>query len=143
MAALKRVVVVVAVLGVCVAVSGCGSNKVSQKEAKQNLCTSLDNFTASIANLQGLSLTSSSAEDLRRAASRVDDAWGQVVADAKDVKNASTDKLQSAYQNLKKAIQNRPTDKPVSQVIAGLQPKLTAFSQAWTQLVNGLGCHKS
>jgi hypothetical protein len=127
----------------CLGLVACGGHKESQQEAEQHLCQSLDNFSASILSLQGLSLSSSSQEDVKAALDKVTKAWDQVVTDAKDVKNVSTDSLQSTYNDLKNGIQNRPTDKPVSQVIAGLQPQIAAFTQAWQQLTNGLDCKKS
>ena len=132
-------VVVVACLGLV----ACGSNKESQKEAEQNLCQSLDKFSASILSLSGLSLGSSTQDDVKAAVDTVSKAWDQVVADAKDVKNVSTDELRSKWDDLKHGIENRPTDKPISQVIAGLQPQITAFTQAFQQVTNGLDCKKS
>lgn len=67
-------------------------------------------------------------------------AWDQVVADAKDVKSANTDNIQSTYDDLKQAVQDRPTDKPVTEVISGLAPKLTAFADAWKQFASSLDC---
>jgi hypothetical protein len=133
------VVVVVAALGL----AACGSDKESQAEAKQNLCQSLDHFSASVASLQGLSLKSSSEDDLTSAADNVNDAWKGVVEDAKQVKSASTDAIDSAYKDLTQAIQDRPTDKPVTEVIAGIQPKLAAFAQAWKDFANSLDCNST
>jgi hypothetical protein len=124
----------------CLGLAGCGSDEPSQKEAKQQLCASLDNFAASVVALQGLSLKSSSEDDVKTATDNVQDAWDQVVEDAKDVKNASTDQIESAYDDLKQAVQDRPADEPITQVIAGLEPKITAFAQAWKDLASGLDC---
>src|SRR5213594_3930648 len=111
----------------CLGLAACGSNKESPAEAKQNLCTSLDGFAASVVALQGLGL-SSSEDELNNALDKIDKAWNQVVDDAKDVKSANTDTIKSTYDDLKKSVQNRPTDKPITEVVAGLQPKLTAFA---------------
>jgi hypothetical protein len=132
--------IALAVVAACLGLVACGGNKESQQEAKQHLCSSLDNFAASIVALQGLSLGSSSENDVESAVDKVSSAWDQVVADAKDVKNASTDQIESAYNDLKQAIQNRPKDKPVSEVIAGLEPKITAFAEAFRKLGDGLDC---
>ena len=66
-----------------------------------------------------------------------------MVADAKDVKTANTDSIKSTYNDLKSAVQNRPTDEPVTQVIAGLEPKLSAFANAWKQFANSVDCKTS
>jgi hypothetical protein len=117
----------------------CGSKKESQAEAKQHLCTSVDNFKSTVSSLQGLSLQSSE-NDIKASTQKVNDAWNQVVKDAKGVKDVSTQKIQSAYDDLINAIQNRPTNQPISQVLTGLQPKLTAFSQAWKDFAASLNC---
>lgn len=133
---------VVVLVTACFGLVACGSKKESQAEAKQHLCSSLDKFKASVTSLQGLSLQSSEA-DLKASAQKVNEAWDQVVKDAKDVKNVSTDKIQSAYNDLENAITNRPTNQPITQVVAGLGPKLTAFSQAWTDFASSLNCKTS
>jgi hypothetical protein len=130
------VVLVFAVLGS----TACGSDKESQAQAKDHLCSSLDAFAASVVSLQGLTLQTASEDDLKASAEKVSGAWDQVVEDAKDVKDASTDQIQSAYDDLNDAIQNRPTDQPVTAVVAGLAPKVTAFSQAWKDFAASLDC---
>jgi hypothetical protein len=124
----------------CLGLVACGSDKESQAEAKQHLCQSVDDFAASIVSLQGLSLQSASEDDLKSATGKVTDAWDQVVEDAKDLKNVSTDTIDAAYQDLRKAIEDRPTDKPVSEVVAGLQPKIAAFAKAWKDFANSVKC---
>ena len=126
-------------LAAMTALAACGSNKESPAEAKQNLCASLDNFAASVVALQGVGL-SSSEDQISSALDKVDKAWNQVVGDAKDVKTANTDNIKSTYNDLKEAVQNRPTDEPVTQVIAGLEPKLTAFAQSWKQFATSVDC---
>ena len=126
----------------CLSLAACGSNKESPAEAKQNLCTSLDGFRASVVALQGVGL-SSSEDELNSALDKIDKAWNQVVDDAKDVKSANTDTIKSTYDDLKQSVQNRPTDKPITEVVAGLQPKLTAFADAWKQFANSVDCKSS
>jgi hypothetical protein len=130
-------------LTLCTSVVACGgSDKESPQAAKQNLCASLDDFAASVVALQGVGL-SSSEDDINTALDKIDQAWNKVVDDAKDVKNANTDAVKSAYDDLKDAVQNRPTDTPVTDVISGLEPKLTAFAGAWKQFANSLDCKSS
>ena len=126
----------------CLSLAACGSNKESPAEAKQNLCTSLDGFRGSVVALQGVGL-SSSEDELNSALDKIDKAWNQVVDDAKDVKSANTDTIKSTYDDLKQSVQNRPTDKPITEVVAGLQPKLTAFADAWKQFANSVDCKSS
>jgi hypothetical protein len=139
----RNVAIAAAILAACCGLVACGSDKESQQEAKQHLCSSLDDFAASVVALQGLSLGSSSEDDVKAAADEISNAWDQVVDDAKDVKNASTDEIESAYNDLEQAIQDRPTDKPVTEVIAGLQPQVTAFAESWKHLADGLDCKTS
>jgi len=121
------------------ALVACGSDKESPAEAKQHLCDSLNAFAASVVSLQGAGL-SSSEDELNDSLDKVDKAWDQVVDDAKDVKTAHTDNIKSTYDDLKDAVQNRPTDKPITQVIAGLEPKVAAFADAWKQFAASLDC---
>lgn len=137
---MKRTLVLVAV-GLAL-LAGCDSSKPSPAEAKQQLCTSLDNFAASVVALQGVGL-GSSEDQLNSALDDVDKAWDKVVADAKDVKNANTDQIKSTYEDLKQAVQNRPTDKPLTEVIAGLESRLRAFASAWKQFASSLDCKSS
>jgi gamma-glutamyl:cysteine ligase YbdK (ATP-grasp superfamily) len=126
----------------CAGLAACGSHKESPAEAKQHLCSSLDDFAASVVGLQGVAL-SSSEDDITSALDKIQAAWDKVVADAKDVKTANTEHIQSTYDDLKDAVQNRPKDKPISEVIAGLEPKLTAFAEAWKQFASSVDCKSS
>jgi gamma-glutamyl:cysteine ligase YbdK (ATP-grasp superfamily) len=136
----KRLLAIVALaLVATTALAACGGDKESPAEAKQNLCASLDDFAASVVALQGVGL-SSSQDQLKSALDNIDQAWEQVVADAKDVKSVNTDNIKSTYDDLKQAVQDRPTDQPMTEVIAGLEPKLTAFAQAWKQFAGSLDC---
>ena len=135
-----RLAFVVVLLVACVALPACGSDQESQAEAEQHLCDSLDAFAASLVSLQGLSFEAASEDDFKSAGDEINDAWDQVVEDAKDVKTANTDAIESAYDDLREAIQNRPTDEPLTQVIAGLQPKVLAFAQAWKDFAASFDC---
>ena len=138
----RSLVLAVLALATCAGLAACGSNKESPAEAKQHLCTSLNGFAASVVALQGAGL-SSSEDQLKSALDNVQSAWDKVVADAKDVKTANTDHIKSTYDDLKQAVQNRPTDKPITEVVAGLQPKLTAFADAWKQFARSVDCKTS
>ena len=137
---MKIVAVLVAALALGLVLPGCGGNKESQQEAEQNLCTSLDNFAASVIAVQGLALGSSSEEDVKAATNRIKESWNAVVQDAKDVKNVSTGQIKSQYEDLKNGIENRPKDKPISETLASLEPTIKAFSDSFRQLLNGLDC---
>jgi hypothetical protein len=136
----KRLLAIVALaLVAATALAACGGDKESPAEAKQNLCASLDDFAASVVALQGVGLTSSQ-DQIQSALDDINQAWEQVVADAKDVKSVNTDNIKATYDDLRQAVENRPTDQPVTQVIAGLEPKLSAFAQAWKQFAGSLDC---
>jgi ABC-type transporter Mla subunit MlaD len=138
----RALALAVLALAMCTSLVACGSNKESAQEATQNLCTSLDDFAASVVALQGIGLNSSK-DQISSALDNINQAWNKVVDDAKDVKSANTDAVKSAYDDLKDAVQNRPTDKPITDVIAGIEPKLTAFAGAWKQFANSLDCKSS
>jgi prophage DNA circulation protein len=137
-----RLALVALAIAMCLGLVACGSNKQSPAEAKQQLCSSVNAFAASITSLQGLGL-SSSEDQLNSAIDNVQKAWDKVVADAKDVKTVNTDNIKKTYNDLTSAVKNRPTDEPVQQVVAGLAPKFTAFSEAWRQFASSVQCKSS
>jgi hypothetical protein len=135
----RAFILVLLALVACAGLAACGSDKESPAEAKQHLCESLDGFAASVVALQGVGL-SSSEDELQSALDNIQSAWDKVVDDAKDVKTANTENIQSTYDDLKDAVQNRPTDKPLTEVISGLAPTLTAFAEAWKQFASSVDC---
>ncbi len=139
---MRLVLVALAAIAACLGLVACGSQKQSPAEAQQQLCSSVDAFAASITALQGLSL-GSSEDQLKSAVDSIQKAWDKVVADAKDVKTANTDNIKQSYNDLKQAVQNRPADQPVQQVVAGLAPKFTSFADAWRQFASSLQCKSS
>jgi gamma-glutamyl:cysteine ligase YbdK (ATP-grasp superfamily) len=132
--------IALAILAACLGLAGCGSDKESQAEAEQQLCASLNDFAATVVALQGTSFQNSSEGDVKAAVNDVGEAWDQVVQDAKDVRGTSTDTIESAYDDLKQAVEDRPRDKPIGEVVAALESKLAAFARAWTELADGLDC---
>ena len=138
----RAAALVLLALTVCGGLVACGSSKPSPAEAKQNLCGSLDDFAASVVSLQGV-VANPSEDAINSAVDDIQASWDKVVAAAKDVKSANTDNIQSTYDDLKSAVQNRSTDESITQVIAGLQPKLTAFAAAWKQFASSLDCKSS
>lgn len=137
-----RVAFALIALVACLGLAACGGNKQSPAEAKQQLCSSVNAFAASVTSLQGLGL-SSSEDQLKSAVDNIQQAWDKVVADAKNVKTVNTDNIKKTYDDLNQAVQNRPTDEPVQQVVAGLAPKFTAFADAWRQFASSLQCKSS
>jgi hypothetical protein len=131
-----------AALAACLGLVACGSQKESPAEAKQQLCASVNAFAASVTSLQGLGL-SSSEDQLKSSLDNIQSAWDRVVADAKDVKSVNTDNIKKTYDDLKSGVENRPTDEPVQQVVAGLAPKFTAFADAWRTFASSLQCKGS
>ena len=129
-------------LVVCLGLVACGSNKQTPADAKQQLCSSVNAFAASVTSLQGLGL-GSSKDQLTGAVDNIQKAWDNVVADAKNVKTVNTDNIKTTYNDLKQAVQNRPTNEPVQQVVAGLAPTFTAFTDAWREFASSLQCKSS
>jgi gamma-glutamyl:cysteine ligase YbdK (ATP-grasp superfamily) len=126
----------------CLGLVACGSNKQTSADAKQQLCSSVNAFAASVTSLQGLGLGSSKAQ-LTSAVDNIQKAWDNVVADAKNVKTVNTDNIKKTYNDLKQAVQNRPANEPVQQVVAGLAPTFTAFTNAWREFASSLQCKSS
>jgi hypothetical protein len=112
----------------------------SQASAEESLCTSLDGFSAAVVKFQALDPQTASQDDYEAAAAAIQDAWGEVKAEAEDVAEADTAALDSAQAELSSAVENLPQDVPVSEAIAGLQPDVAAVAQAWGEIYDGVGC---
>ena len=139
----NRAPLAVFALAACAAVLGlaaCGGGKESPETAKANLCTSLNNLAGTVVDLQGMSPLTSSKDDYTAATDKIKDAWNDVATDAKDLKNAETGQLGSAYDDLQDSVQNLPTDVPLVEAVKSLGPDLAALASAWSSTVNGLGC---
>jgi hypothetical protein len=127
-------------LGSCLlalAMTACGE---STETAKGNFCDSLDDFSSTAMNYQGLDPATATNAQLESAADDLDAAWDDVVQDAGDWVYADDNELTEAYDDLYDAAQDLPDDNTVSEDLDALQPQLDAIPQAYYDTFDGSGC---
>ncbi len=139
---MRRMLVLAGVLLFSVlAVVACGDDDDdSQASAEQNLCASLEGFSAALANVQGVQLLNPDANQANTSVKRARAAWSGVQASAQDVQEADASALSSAVNDLESAAEGLPTVSTPAQVRQTLQPQLTAVYSAFNEMYDGLEC---
>ena len=94
---MKRILVLGGVLLLSVfGVVACGDDDESQATAEENLCASLEGFSAALANVQGVQLLNPDANQANTSVKRARATWSGVQAAAQDVQEADANALSSA-----------------------------------------------
>ena len=119
--------------------SGRAGGGESQATAVSNLCSSLGSYSAAVTQLQGLSPQSTIAE-VQTAATNIQNAYAQVVNDAKKVKAANTAALSTAQHSLETAVKSLPATTTLEQARTQLQPQLQALAESYSQVYSALKC---
>ncbi len=126
------VVLVAAVLSVSLVACG-------DEEAEASLCDSLSGFQSSVSDLRDLD-DDSSKEELEAARDDVGEALDQVISDASDLAGVRLDGLQSAFGDLRTAIDDLPDDTSISDAVEELEPQLDSIGTAFQAIFAGLNC---
>ena len=138
---MKRILVLGAVLLLSVfGVVACGDDDESQATAEENLCASLEGFSAALANVQGVQLLNPDANQATRPVRGARATWSGVQAAAQDVQEADVNALNSAVDDLESAAQDLPSGSRPAQIRQALQPQLTAVYTAFNEMYDGLEC---
>lgn len=124
--------VVVAMLSVSLAACG-------DEEAEASLCDSLAEFQTSLSNLRDLN-EDSTKEELEAARDDVGEALDQVISDASDLAGVRIDSLQTAFGDLRTAIDDLPDDTSISDAVEELEPQLDAIGTAFQGIFAALNC---
>lgn len=114
------------------------SNESTQEKTAQ-LCTDLATLGSAVTNLKNID-PNSTVGDLRTAEREVKTAFSDVQASARDVQDARLDDLESANNNLDKAIQDVPNDATLQDATISISDEALAVEAAQAQLRSGLGC---
>ena len=125
-------VVVAAMLSVSLV--ACGDDA-----AEASLCDSLDSFQAAVSDLRDLN-EDSSKEELEAARDDVGEALEQVISDASDLAGIRVDSLQTAFGDLRTAIDDLPDDTSISDAVDELEPQFDAIGTAFQAIFAGLNC---
>ena len=138
---MKRILVLGGVLLLSVfGVVACGDDDESQATAEENLCASLEGFSAALANVQGVQLLNPDANQANTSVKRARATWSGVQAAAQDVQEADANALSSAVNDLESAAQDLPSGSTPAQIRQALQPQLTAVYTAFNEMYDGLEC---
>ena len=124
-------VVLAALILTVAAIAGCGSTTPAQARTKlntqlQNLKTALTEFTNPA--------TYTSTDSIKSAAKNVQKQFDNVITAAKDVKDVSTSKLRSGWDELSKSISNLSSSQSLNQKVDAVQSAISNFQTAWQQV---------
>jgi hypothetical protein len=139
---IPRRLAAVGLAGVAVfALSACTEpSPTSQADAEGQLCTDLDAFATALRGLTDLDPATASVDDVDAARASIQDAWDTVKASAADVAEADDTAVESAWQEVVTAIDDIPTDAPISEAIGPVQTAADAVRSAFDEMRNGVGC---
>ena len=132
----RFVAVAVVLAALLVAVAACGEEQTAE-EAKEQLIADLQAFDASAQKLTSLTV-SSTVDEAQAAKDEVQAAWDKVVESAADVEDAQIGNVDTAWDDLAKAIDDLPGDAAIGEAAASLKPHLDAVRAAYDDLYNGL-----
>jgi hypothetical protein len=132
----KTVYLTLIVFPLLLAVS-CSNETTQEKTAR--LCTNLATLGSSVANLKSINPNSTMGE-FRNAEREVKTAFGEVQTSARDVQDARLDDLQTANNNLDRAIQDIPSNATLQEAVISISDDVLAVEVAQDQLRSGLNC---
>lgn len=121
------------------ACAGAGCVQPSQEEAQAQLCRDLGQLGVALENMQALNATSS-VGDIRDARDQVQSAMENVRTSAGKVSNIRIDDLNTAYDNLDKAVQSIPDNASVPVALQTIRPKIRDVVDARQNLTTELNC---
>ena len=114
----------------------------SAEEAREQLCSDLEDLRAAREDLAGLSGDSSVA-DLQEANDEVQDARARVDESAQDVADAEVEELESALDDLSAAIDNLDEQETITAALEALAPEIDAVDAAWEDVFLTVGCDEA
>ena len=132
----KFAAVLLLVLALAVVSAACGEEETTE-EAKQQLMTDLQAFETTVNAMASLSATST-VEEWKSAREDTQEAWDKVVTSAADVKEAEINNVQSAWDELAKAVDDLPDDATLQDALPQLTEELNSLKAAYDDLYNGL-----
>jgi predicted PurR-regulated permease PerM len=112
-------------------VAGCGATTPAQ--ARTELNTQLQNLKSALAEFTNPT-TYASTDSIKSAAKNVQKQFDNVITAGKDVKDVSTSKLSSAWNQLSKSITNLSSSQSFSQKVDAVQSAITNFQKAWQEV---------
>lgn len=119
--------------------AGAGCVQPSEEEAETQLCQSLGELGAALESMENTSLRSS-VGDIREGRDQIQSAMENVRESATQVTSIRLDKLNAAYEDLDRAVQDLPDDTTVPQAIQAIRPQIQAVRDEQQNLLADLNC---
>jgi uncharacterized protein YabN with tetrapyrrole methylase and pyrophosphatase domain len=129
------VLLMVFLLTFVAATAGCGSP--TSQEAKSQLQTDLKNLQVALQGMLSPTVYTST-DNFNAAWKEVEDAYNKVVESAKSVKEVSVDELQSAFDDVKKAVGNIGSSESMQAKASEIMDSLTNLQKAWQDVFSNL-----
>jgi hypothetical protein len=108
------------------------NNAANTAAAQADYCTSLNLLRTDMAVLQALGPNATIAQ-VKDSVNKVQDDVNQLSRDAKNMSNAKTDQVSSAYQTLQRSAQGISDNTSIAAAVATLTPQIAAINQAENQ----------
>lgn len=136
---MKKTGILFVALVLILACAGAGCVQPSEKEAEAQLCQDLGELGAALENMENTSLRSS-VGDIRDGRDQVKSAMEKVRDSAAEVANIRLDRLNAAYEDLDRAVQDLPDDATVPEAIQTIRPYVQAVRDEQRNLYADLNC---
>ena len=136
---MKKTGILFVALVLILACAGAGCVQPSEKEAEAQLCQDLGELGAALENMENTTLRSS-VGDIRDGRDQVKSAMEKVRDSAGQVANIRLDKLNAAYEDLDRAVQDLPDDATVPEAIQTIRPYVQAVRDEQRNLYADLNC---
>jgi ElaB/YqjD/DUF883 family membrane-anchored ribosome-binding protein len=136
---MKKTGILFVALVLILACAGAGCVQPSEEEAEAQLCQDLGELGAALEGMENTSLRSS-VGDIRDGRDQVQSAMEKVRDSAGQVANIRLDKLNAAYEDLDRAVQDLPDDATVPEAIQTIRPYVQAVRDEQRSLYADLNC---
>ena len=129
-----------AALAACAPQAQVQESPTAQAGAEQTVCDSLAAFRGSVEDLLALDPSTASIDDVKAARRNIDQAWADVRASASSVEIADQEAVEDAWQGLAEAVDDVPTDQPISEAVASIRAQAEEVRAAYAEMADGVGC---
>jgi len=136
---MKKMGILFVALALILACAGAGCVQPSEKEAEAQLCQDLGELGAALESMENTTLRSS-VGDIRDGRDQVKSAMEKVRDSAAEVANIRLDRLNAAYEDLDRAVQDLPDDATVPEAIQTIRPYVQAVRDEQRSLYADLNC---
>jgi hypothetical protein len=132
----------VGILGwLLVSAVACGSDDdKTEEEAASDLCTDLDQFRGSFADLVSVDPQTTTVGEFQDAREQVNEDLQDVADSSEDVARFNNDELEAAYDSLGAALDEVDENDTLAEVRGNIEPELDNIAGAWENAVASVPC---